>query len=69
MPSNCKIETYHTCYDCGDECQVIVIDDSFDYAGTHCTYGRPGVHRVPKYFGSDCCAAETTERYRGEEEE
>ncbi len=26
------------------------VDDSFDYAGTHCTGGRGGTHHIPKYL-------------------
>ena len=62
-------DIYHTCNDCGEECQIIGIDDSFDYSGTHCTYGRSGTHRVPVYPGSDCCEADTTEHYQGEEDD
>ena len=48
-----------TCPDCGEECNVIPLDNSFDYAGTHCTGGLPGTHK-PDGFGSpvsDCCEA------------
>jgi hypothetical protein len=48
------------CSDCGEPCKVIGLDNSFDYAGTHCTHGKGGTHR-PEGYGSpvsDCCEAE-----------
>ena len=50
--------TYHVCPECGEECQVIAVDDSFDYSGTHCTGGSQGTHNVEIYHVSDCCEAE-----------
>ena len=47
------------CPDCGEKCNVIALDNSFDYAGTHCTHGRSGTH-YPDGYGdpvSDCCEA------------
>lgn len=46
-----------TCSWCGGLCKVIFNDNSFDYAGTHCTYGIGGTH-YPDDYGdpvSDCC--------------
>lgn len=48
------------CGDCGEECTVEPHDNSFAYAGTHCTGGRAGVHK-PAGYGepvSDCCNAD-----------
>ena len=47
----------HTCDECGDECAAV--EETFDYAGTHCTHGRSGTHRTGHYV-SDCCLAEIT---------
>ena len=30
--------------------EVDLMDDSFSYAGTHCTHGIGGTHRIPKYW-------------------
>ena len=59
--------TCHVCPECGEECQVIEIDDSFDYSGTHCTGGMSGTHNVPVYYASDCCEA-LIEDYEHEED-
>ena len=51
--------TDEICPDCGEPCEVKPLDNSFDYAGTHCTYGRSGTH-YPEDYGSpvsDCCEA------------
>lgn len=47
------------CPECGEICAVVALDNSFDYAGTHCTYGRPGVHYPPDWGCpvSHCCEA------------
>jgi hypothetical protein len=42
------------CESCMMPCKKITIDESFDFAGTHCTHGKSGIHR--QYAdGSDCC--------------
>ena len=46
------------CRLCFDECKVV--EESFDYAGTHCTGGRSGTHRTGNMV-SDCCLAEVTD--------
>lgn len=49
-----------TCSDCGEECRAVPLDNSFAYAGTHCTGGKSGIHK-PAGYGepvSDCCEAE-----------
>ena len=48
------------CSECGEHCGIIPLDNSFDYAGTHCTGGVGGTH-YPQDFGEpvgDCCEAE-----------
>lgn len=52
------IDTYCRC--CSAPCTPTKLDNSFDYAGTHCTGGRPGTH-YPEGYGSlvsDCCEDE-----------
>ena len=47
------------CPDCGEKAIIVPLDNSFDYAGTHCTYGRSGIH-YPQDYGSPvtaCCEA------------
>lgn len=47
------------CPECGGPCTIVGDDNSFDYAGTHCTHGRSGTH-YPSDWGkpvSDCCEA------------
>ena len=45
------------CINCGDECNAI--EETFSYAGTHCTNGKDGVHHTGVYV-SDCCLDGTT---------
>ena len=45
------------CPECQKPCRIIPFDDSFDYAGTHCTGGQPGTHHLPIWYGTDCCEA------------
>ena len=45
------------CACCREECIPIKLDNSFSYAGTHCTHGRDGIH-YPAGYGamvSNCC--------------
>lgn len=49
------MEDKFKCEDCGDECKPV--EETFDYAGTHCTYGQSGTHHTGNYV-SDCCLAE-----------
>jgi hypothetical protein len=51
------MENHGYCGECGEECIIIMVDDSFSYAGTHCTGGIGGVHQA-SHFESDCCEAE-----------
>jgi len=46
------------CAECGEECQEV--EETFDYAGTHCTNGRAGTHHTGVYV-SKCCLAEVIE--------
>jgi len=46
------------CKSCGDEC--CVIEETFDYAGSHCTHGASGTHRTGIYV-SDCCLSDYDE--------
>jgi hypothetical protein len=43
------------CTECGEECGLI--EEVFDYAGTHCTGGSGGVHRTGN-LTSSCCDTE-----------
>ena len=47
-------DTYK-CTDCGDECKLV--EETFDYPGTHCNHGIAGTHHTGHYV-SDCCLAE-----------
>ena len=47
------IRTY--CCECGEECKIV--EETFDYAGTHCTNGVSGTHHTGVYV-SDCCSAD-----------
>lgn len=53
------------CTECGKECNVIPLDNSFSYAGTHCTNGNGGIHYPPGYGMpvSDCCEADVIDEY------
>jgi len=42
------------CEECQQKCEII--EESFDYAGTHCTYGKSGTHYTG-HFVSKCCNA------------
>ena len=52
------------CKDCGHyltDDQIYREDISFDYAGTHCTYGRSGTHHEWGDLKSRCCDADVTD--------
>ena len=40
------------CSMCGEPCGTV--EETFEYAGTHCTNGKPGIHHTGVYV-SDCC--------------
>ena len=54
-----KDEVKTKCSECGDECQVI--EETFDYSGTHCNHGNSGTHHTGHYV-SKCCLAELEEK-------
>ena len=43
------------CTDCGEPCDIV--EETFDYAGTHCTNGKAGTHHTGVYV-SKCCGAD-----------
>ena len=43
------------CQHCGNICEVV--EESFDYRGTHCNHGRSGIHYTG-YYESRCCGAD-----------
>ena len=43
------------CTDCLEETEAV--EETFDYAGTHCTHGRGGTEHTG-HFVSKCCGAE-----------
>ena len=47
------------CPKCGEFCEIVPLDNSFDFAGTHCTHGQSGTN-YPNDHGSpvsNCCDA------------
>ena len=60
-----EVEFEWKCCDCGEICSVI--EETFDYAGTHCTFGRSGTHRTGHYV-SACCFSEFEEADYSEDE-
>jgi predicted nucleic acid-binding Zn ribbon protein len=49
------VEEYHVeykCLSCGEKCEIV--EDTFDYCGTHCTHGKGGIHYTGVYV-SKCC--------------
>ena len=40
------------CGECGDECEAV--EETFDYAATHCTHGNSGTHHTGHLISS-CC--------------
>lgn len=46
------------CSDCRKPCETV--EETFDYAGTHCTHGLPGTHHTGHYV-SKCCHGELEE--------
>jgi hypothetical protein len=42
------------CDGCKEPCKTKAVDQSFSYAGTHCSHGRDGVHHEIDIL-SDCC--------------
>lgn len=54
----------YKCTDCGEECKPV--EETFQYPGTHCTNGKPGIHHTGHYV-SDCCGAEVELNLDGDE--
>lgn len=50
-------ETIIYCTECGEKCTAI--EETFDYSGTHCSFGMSGTHHTGHYV-SDCCLADVT---------
>jgi hypothetical protein len=46
------------CVECGEPCSVV--EETFDYAGTHCTNGKAGTHHTGVWV-SECCLADYEE--------
>ena len=55
------------CTECGDACRLV--EETFSYAGTHCTGGNSGIRRTG-YYSSDCCNSDTQDagEYRAAQE-
>ena len=41
------------CSACGEPCEIV--EETFDYSGTHCTNGKAGTHHTGVWV-SDCCS-------------
>ena len=51
------------CPECNEECEIIPLDNSFSYSGTHCTNGIGGTE-YPDDYGSpvtSCCEIEVSQ--------
>ena len=44
------------CPVCGEQAEIVPLDESFDYSGTHCTFGRSGTY-TPPGNGRPVCSA------------
>jgi len=55
------------CDECKEECEIV--EETFDYAGTHCNHGKSGTHHTGVYV-SKCCLADFTDysEIRGSDE-
>ena len=53
------------CTECGEECALV--EETFDYSGTHCTHGRSGTHHTGVWV-SECCFADYEEYEEVEDE-
>lgn len=45
------------CGECGEVCEVYAEVISWDYAGTHCNFGKSGTHYAGTEYASKCCDA------------
>jgi hypothetical protein len=50
---HCDVTAYQ-CKNCGDPCHII--EETFDFSGTHCNGGQDGTHNTGEY-SSECCDA------------
>lgn len=50
----------YVCDECGKVCDIV--EESFDYAGTHCTNGKAGTHYTG-YWVSKCCLTTFHQEY------
>lgn len=46
-------------------CEWSIDNDSFDYAGTHCTHGQSGTHHLPDYCRAEACEIGSIEDENG----
>jgi len=53
-----KNKEKNKCSMCGEKCNLI--EETIDYAGTHCTNGNGGTYRTGSYV-SDCCFVDVEE--------
>lgn len=56
------------CTECKQWCETYREDLSFNYSGTHCTFGMGGTHRQWGDDKSVCCDADVTDFIEDEEE-
>lgn len=49
------VQVTYRCCECGAICEIV--EESFDYAGTHCTNGNSGTHYTGDYY-SACCLSD-----------
>ena len=43
------------CPHCGEQAEIVPLDNSFSYAGTHCSHGMDGIH-YPADYGEPVCS-------------
>lgn len=53
------------CKSCGKPC--VLIKETFDYSGTHCTHGQSGTHTTG-YWISKCCLEDYEDNFKNETE-
>ena len=46
-------------------CEWDIDNDSFDYAGTHCTHGQSGTEHLPDYLRAESCEIGSVEDENG----
>ncbi len=50
----------YVCASCSEPCSIV--EETFDYSGTHCTHGQSGTHHTGVYK-SDCCLDDYEVKY------